>query len=330
MTTQEAQNIRYNYYDLKNPSAADEFNYTEALGTLIEQTKHPRFMHELSWYYCCRKDFDVERKYLEMAAECGYGPAYEELGYMWYHGFHGEVDYGKSFEYFSKAAQPDCYGNHGSLWARYKLADMYRFGCHVPKDEAKYCEMIEAACEDVDADDPYEPFPEIALRLAGIRAAQGSCDEALTLLRRARDLLAERLSYDPFWGNIEVMGRIVRFQYELASGIASADASTVPSSVAPATATSASAASTTAPQAAPARPYDIYDLFQLTQQPGRFRLTCAGEELELESVLEDGEPVIHFSGKWYRSFEDFLQKATIQNQRVTAIYDEIYDIAPAD
>ena len=265
MTTQEAQNIRYNYYDLKNPSAADEFNYTEALGTLIEQTKHPRFMHELSWYYCCRKDFDVERKYLEMAAECGYGPAYEELGYMWYHGFHGEVDYGKSFEYFSKAAQPDCYGNHGSLWARYKLADMYRFGCHVP----------------------------------------------------------ERLSYDPFWGNIEVMGRIVRFQYELTSGTASADASTAPSSAAP-------AASTTAPQAAPARPYDLYDLFQLTQQPGRFRLTCAGEELELESVLEDGEPVIHFSGKWYRSFEDFLQKATIQNQRITAIYDEIYDIAPAD
>ena len=47
-------------------------------------------MCELGWFYCSKKKFDLEIKYLEMAAEYGYLPAMEELGYMWYYGQHGE------------------------------------------------------------------------------------------------------------------------------------------------------------------------------------------------------------------------------------------------
>jgi TPR repeat protein len=37
-----------------------------------------------------------------MAAEYGYLPAMEKLGYMWYYGKHGEKDYDKAFYYFSR------------------------------------------------------------------------------------------------------------------------------------------------------------------------------------------------------------------------------------
>ena len=64
---------------------------------------------------------------------------------------------------------------------------MYRFGCSVEKDEDKYREMIEDAYEQVK--DPRflnDPFPEISLRLAGIRADQGRKDEAIELLKKAK------------------------------------------------------------------------------------------------------------------------------------------------
>ena len=233
MNCNEAMMAIVNYYDLTNPSEDDDFIFTESLGYLIEETKDPKYMCELGWYYSSKKRFDLEIKYLEMAAEYGYLPAMEELGYMWYYGQHGEKDYEKAYFYFSKGAE----GENGSLWCKYKLADMYRFGCSVEKDEKKYREMIEAAYEEVK--DPQflgDPFPEICLRLAGIRIEDGKKEEAVKLLRDGKEFLAERLSADPFWGHIEVMGRIIRLLYEIT-------------------------------------PYeenksDFYDLFYLTDQPG--------------------------------------------------------------
>jgi TPR repeat protein len=105
MNNGDALKALQDYYDTKNPTADDEFKFTEALGYLIEETKNPKYMTELGWYYCSKKRFDLEIKYLEMAAEYGYLPAMEELGYMWYYGQHGEKDYDKAFYYFSKGAE---------------------------------------------------------------------------------------------------------------------------------------------------------------------------------------------------------------------------------
>ncbi len=281
------------YYDIKNPSGDDEFKYTEALSYLIEETGDPRYMCELGWYYCSKKRFDLEIKYLEMAAECGHLPAMEELGYMWYYGQHGEKDYDKAFYYFSKGAGED--GTNGSLWCRYKLADMYRFGYSVEKDEDKYREMIEEAYEEV-KDPRYlnDPLPEISLRLAGIRAEEGRKTEAVELLGNAKRFLAERLSVEAFWGHIEVMGRIIRLLYEL-------------------------------------QPFDMddadfYDFFYLAEKPGRYSMKRKGKKVFFEVVDEDGEKAIGFDGKWYRSFGELCQKAESGSEKITAIYDEFYDV----
>ncbi|MBP3238690.1 MAG: sel1 repeat family protein [Lachnospiraceae bacterium] len=211
MTNADALVALQNYYDKSNPSQDDEFMFTEALGFLIEETKDPKYMCELAWQYCSKKHFDLEIKYLEMAAESGSADAMEELGYMWYYGQHGEQDYDKAFYYFSKGVE----GN-GSLWCKYKLADMYHNGYSVPKDEAKYRELIEEAYEEI-KNPKYlnEPYPEICLRLAGIRADDGKKNEAVKLLKNAKHFLSERLALELFWGHIEVMCRIIRFLYQL-------------------------------------------------------------------------------------------------------------------
>ncbi|MCR5375178.1 MAG: hypothetical protein K6E71_00290 [Lachnospiraceae bacterium] len=294
MIISDALKFEREYWDNTERTEDDEFMFTEALGTLIAETKNPKYMCELAWHYCEKKRFDLEIKYLEMAAECGYGPAYEELGYMWYYGQHGEKDYAKAFEYYTKGAQPDRFGNKGSLWCKYKLADMYRYGCAVQKDEGRYCAMIEEAYREVQNPKLLnDPYPEICLRLAGIRSEQGEIEEAVFLLLNAKDFMAERLSYEPFWGHIEVMGRIVRFLYKL---IPFDEEDT-----------------------------DFYDMFYLTQTPGRYEMTRAGETVTIEVTEENGERAIGYDGKFFRSFEDFCSKAEHNGKRFTAAYDEFYN-----
>ncbi len=292
MNIEDALIMLDEYYDNSNPTPDDEFLFTEALAYLIEETKDPKYMTELAWYYCSKKRFDIEIKYLEIAAEYGDLHAIEELGYMWYYGQHGEKDYKKAFAYFSKGAKGD--GDHtGSLWCSYKLADMYRFGCGVKKDEEKYRRMIEEAYEKVK--EPvwlHDPYPEILYRLAGIRAEEGKNEEAIDLLRKAKRFMAERLSFEPFWGHIEVMGRIVRMLYKL---------------------------TTFNPEN-----MDFYDLAYLTEKPGKISASFRGREYRIETT-DEPEKAIRFHDKWYRSFEELCEKAVTDQVRTTSVYDEFYD-----
>ncbi len=172
---------------------------------------------------------------------------------------------------------------------------MYRYGCYVDKDEEKYRRMIEEAYEAVKNPDYLnEPYPEICLRLAGIRAEAGKKDEAVILLRKAKSFLAERLSHDPFWGHIEVMGRIVRFLYQL----------------------------TTFDE----RRADFYDLFYMTQKPGVYTLYYGRKKIKLIVMEEKGETAISFEGKWYRDFGDFCGKAELDHRKLTSIYDDFYKV----
>lgn len=162
MQISEAIGRLNDYYNYDNPKESDRILYVESLEYLIAETKDPKYMTELAWYYCDMKRFDLEIKYLEMAAEYGYLPAYEELGYMYYYGQHGVQDYKKAFECFTKGAEGK--DGEGSKWCRFKLADMYRFGCYVEKDEQKYREIIEQLFTEIKSPCRLSnPFPEIAL-----------------------------------------------------------------------------------------------------------------------------------------------------------------------
>ncbi len=284
MTTAEALRYVREYYDISNPSEDDKFIYTEALYYLIDETKSPQYMAELAWFYCEEKIFDLEIKYLEMAAEYGYGPAMEELGYMWYYGQHGEKDYEKAFYYFSKGAES------GSMWSEYKLADMYRYGCYVDKDEEMYKKLIRVAYEKIKNPNRLnDPYPEITYRMAGILVEEGNKTAAVMMLKSAKKFMAERLSYDPFWGHIEVMERIIRLMYSMID----VDKAKL----------------------------DLYDIFGVMFPNTVFTLKMGKKKYKIEV---DGEEAVKFDGNWYRNYKDFIQKATIGNEKITKIYDELY------
>jgi len=290
MKNSVARQMLTEYYEISNPTEDDDFRFVEALEYLIGSTKDPKYMCELAWFYCSKKRFDLEIKYLEMAAEYDYLPAFEELGYMYYYGQHGVTDYEKAFRYFSMGAEKDSMPDN--LWCRYKLADMYHNGYYVEKDEAKYRELIEKAYED--ADPPMRlnvPFPEIAMRLAQIRVEDGDKETAVSLLKRAKYFMAERLSVEAFWGHINVIGRIIRLLYDL-----------IPFDE---------------------DDFDFYDMFYKAGMPGRYSFEYEEERYSIEIAKEDH--AVGFDGKWFRDFEEFCQKAEINGQKLTAIYDELYD-----
>lgn len=195
MTIKEAERICGQYYRNSNPSEEDEFLYTEALDFLISTTKDPERMNELGGFYYGKRKFDLALKYYEKAAAAGNLYATSNLGYIWYYGRTGQKDYEKAFHYFDKARQM------GDLVSAYKIADMYRNGYFVPKDEAKYRSILEELYPKVkDAYDLEAPLPEVFTRLAKIRTEEGKTDEALALYDEARDFLAQRILTPPFWG----------------------------------------------------------------------------------------------------------------------------------
>ena len=85
MQISEAIGRLNDYYNCDNPKESDRILYVESLEYLIAETKDPKYMSELAFYYCADKRFDLEIKYLEMATEYGDLRAYEELGYMYYY-----------------------------------------------------------------------------------------------------------------------------------------------------------------------------------------------------------------------------------------------------
>lgn len=293
MTVGSALKIRREFYDKSIPDADDEFMYIEALEYLIRETKSPQFMMELGGYYYEQKRFDLALKYYELAAAERYDAAYECLGYIWYYGRIDERDYEKAFHYYSKAAEM------GNTVCRYKVADMYKNGCYVEQDYDKYKEIIEEIFRQMmnSEIDPY-PLPEIYTRMAGIRKEQGRIEEAVGLYREAKEDLALRISDNPFFGNLNIMKRLIEDLYKL-----------------------------TDPEP---DEMDLYDLYHYLQKPVHITFRYRNITHDVRAAEEDGAVVICFNGKWFRTADDFFGKAAVGNKLLTSIYDELYDFKVED
>ena len=221
-----------------------------------------------------------------MAADLGSEPAIQGLGYIWYYGRTGTVDYEKAFRYFSSLKH--------NIVAQYKVADMYKNGYYVAKDYEKYKRIIERLYEDVkDMENPFAPVPEIFTRLASIRTKEGETDEAIRLYSEAKDVLAQRIEDNPFFGNLTIMKYLIKNLYEL--------------------------------KAPDLKNIDLFDLYELLTKPVKVSFMYDGEEFIVEALEEDGEVVINFDGKWFRTVDDFFAKASIDGSRLVVISWELYD-----
>ncbi len=287
MTVEEAKNIVQAFDQKKKPSEDEVFMFTEAMNFLIEELKDPADMLYLGGYYYEIKKFDLALKYYEMAASFDYEPAYECLGYIWYYGRTGERDYKKAFEYFSRMM------DKGNLVAAYKVADMYKNGYYVEKNYDTYCRMIEelypivSKCRNL-----FDPVPEVYTRLAKIRKEEHKEQEAVNLYLIAKDFLAQRIRYNAFFGNLNIMKWLIDDLYEIVDF--------------------------------DEEYFDFYDLYYLLKTPHKIIFMYKKQEMNLESVLEGGTCSVCFNGKWYRSRDDFFKDAMVDGTVATSVYDDFY------
>ena len=294
MTIKEAENIVRSFDEGRKFTDEEEFMFIEAMNFLIEERKDPRDMMYLGGYYYEKQRFDLALKYYEMAASMDYDEAYECLGYIRYYGRTGERDYGKAFEYFTKMM------NKGNLVATYKVADMYRNGYYVDKDMDKYKSMIEDLYKKVqDCRNVFDPVPEVYTRLARIRTDEGKEEDAVNLYLKAKDWLAQRIHFNAFFGNLNIMKWLIDDLYKLIEFDEDY--------------------------------FDFFDLYYLLNTPHKIKFFYEDEEMNLESVMEGDECVVCFNGKWYHSRDDFFKDAvTKDGTKLTAIYGDLYGFEVMD
>ena len=287
MTIKEAESIAKAFSKNSNPSEEEVFLFTETMKFLIEERHDPRDMMYLGGYYYEIKRFDLALKYYEMAATYDYDEAYECLGYIWYYGRTGERDFKKAFEYFSKLMEK------GDPVSTYKVADMYKNGYYVEKNQEKYEEIIEGLYPKVkNMRNVFDPVPEVFTRLARIRVSQGREEEAVKLYLYAKDFLAQRLKHNAFFGHLNIMKWLVDDLYELIEFDEDE--------------------------------FDFYDLYYLLKTPHEITFFHNGKKQKLKSVMEGQECTVCFNDKWFQTRDDFFKNACVGNVKLTAQYDELY------
>ena len=287
MTEKEARKIVEAFDENQNLSEEDVFMFTEAMNFLIEENHDPGDMMHLGGYYYEIRRFDFALKYYDMAASFDYDPAYECLGYIWYYGRTGKRDFKKAFEYFSRLMEK------GDFVATYKVVDMYRNGYYVEKNQEKYEQMIEELYPKVkNLRNVFDPVPEVFTRLAKIRTSQGREEDAVELYLYAKDFLAQRIRYNAFFGNLNIMKWLIDDLYELIEFDEEV--------------------------------FDFFDLYYLLKSPHKISFVYDGKEQKLESVMEGEECSVCFNGKWFHGRDEFIKEACIGNTKLTAVYQDLY------
>lgn len=300
MNVSDAQRIRDELLRKSHLSDEENFMLTESLNFLIKTYQDPGDMLVLGGIYYEELNFDLALKYYEMAASYDSEEALINLGYIWYYGRTGEKDYKKAFEYYSKAA------DLGYPTAQYKVADMYKNGYYVEKDYEKYKEIIENLYPQIkNATMLGDPLPEIFTRLAKIRVEEAEAiedkdsqirkekfAEAVNLYVIAKDFLAQRITYSSFFGDLNIMKRLVDDLYEI--------------------------------KGFDERHFDLFDFYYLLKTPNKIRFMYNSKPYVACSLMEDGNCVITFEGEWFRIRDDFFKKANINGEYLTSINQDLY------
>ena len=291
MTVEEARKLYEKYkkeihWENNHENEDALFEITEFL---LKETKDPWYSSDLGSFYYDRRQFDLALKYYEMTYELGDHEIASCLGYIWYYGRTGTVDYEKAFNYFSEAAQL------GNAEAKRKLADMYKNGYFVEQNYEKYCKIIEQLYEE-HKDDKYkfEVLPDICTRLAGIRKKEGNIPEAIRMYQIARTYLPQRMQLLEFFGDINVMDWLINDVYSMIEP----DFSDL----------------------------DIFDLFYVMKQPAVASFYWKKKKYTIRSEIENGEYAVEFNGHWYHSMNELFRDAKLGEKPLYVRDREIYNM----
>ncbi|MCR5654435.1 MAG: sel1 repeat family protein [Lachnospiraceae bacterium] len=287
MTVVEARKIVTDFSEGVKNTEEDEFIFLEAFKFLIDEEHDPGDMMQLGGYYYEQRKFDLALKYYEMAATFDYDPAYECLGYIWYYGRTGKKDFEKAYKYFSKLMEK------GDLVATYKVADMYKNGYFVEKSQETYEEIIEDLYPKVkDLTNLFDPVPEVFTRLARIRTEQGETEEAVNLYLYAKDFLAQRIGYNAFFGNLNIMKWLIDDLYELIDFDEDY--------------------------------FDFFDMYYLLKTPNKVEFYYEDTKVSVYSEEDEAGCAVCANGKWYRSRDEFFANIAVGDRKLTSVWRELY------
>lgn len=301
MNETKARKIITDYYRIQNPSEEENFQYIEALEYLIKVKNNSYAMLDLGAYYYRNKDYELAKKYYELASMHGVLQADINLGYVWYYGRTGVVDYKKAFEYFSKGLE---YGDYVST---YKVADMYKNGYYVDKDLDKYREIIDLLFERAENDDiGGHSGVEVYLRYADAHKNDDDLKQVGIAINKAYSNLYHKLCFDNFFGDysnmkwcVELAHEIMEDVYPMVDGI------------------------------------DLYDLYVLFKKPFKgLRETGPSEYSVVDTHKvsfsfedktyfieayeeDDGNISVKFEDKWYRSVHEFMLNAKLADKPIS-------------
>lgn len=291
LTIQTAENYINQCSYKSNLNEDEEFYYVECMEYLVENRGSVRDCLMLGGWYYERKQFDLALDYyslaeMKMKTKKEISSVCDCLGYIYYYGRVGEPNYELAFHYYSMAS------NAGNLEASMKVADMYRNGYYVDKDQDKYEQIIQDLYQQVkDETNLFTPLPEIFLRLSKIYVKQGKKDEAVNLLLQAKAFLAERIQYNTFFGNLTIMKWIILDLYS----IEEFDPDYV----------------------------DLFDLYYVLLKPNTIYFIYEGETYQIESIEDNGTVYINYNGNNYENTDDFFSRALLDNEMLCARYFDI-------
>ncbi len=296
MTILEAKEILAELERKTSLSDEEEHELIETLEFMIEKTGEPRYSEWLGGIYYDKRIFDLALKYYELAEAQGSVWAWNGLGYIWYYGRTGTVDYEKAYHYFTKVREyeGDDIDEFTKIEASFKIADMYKNGYFVEKDEERYVEMIEDLYKQIQDSNLFLPTAEVYTRLASIRARQGRKEEAIDLYYDARNDLIYRLTYNRFFGDINRINWLVNDLYELIEFDPT--------------------------------DFDLYDLFYLLKEEHLVSFKYRRKIHEIESKLSDeGEMNIRFDDRWYRNITDMFIRQDLSGESIEHEYLDLND-----
>lgn len=288
MTKEEAKRLVEKHYQKDNISKDDEFIFVEACQFLIETENDSDAMVNLGGYYYAKEKYDLAEKYYLMAFDAGDDWVADGLGFIYYYGRVGARDYKKAFYYFSLAK------DNGNMEAAMKIADMYHHGFGVDKDDEKYKAILLDIFDKIkDTNQLFDPYPEVAHRLADIYINEGHGEDAFDMLVKGKSFIEQRIRYNPFWGNFIVCRRLIGLYYQVVEFDEDK--------------------------------FNLFDLFYVLNKPHVVRLTYHGKQYDIESFFDEGEMRVKCDGRLYKSTENFLSNALFDNKHTYIIeYDDYY------
>lgn len=288
MTIHEAEQMIIDAYSNYSLPEENKIQLIEALEFLIKETHAPVHITHLGSVHYGDKRFDLALKYYELAASYDYAIAYQCLGYIWYYGRCGTIDYKKAYECYCKAAEL------GDTVAEYKIGDMYKNGYYVEQNYEKHCEIVEKVYERIKDKDIFnEPISSVFLRMARIRKGQGKTEASIELLMKAKEALRKYFVYSPDFYEVENMRCIIEELYGL-----------IPCDM---------------------QDLNIFDLLYVLKTPCNVSFYYEDKRYEVESSEENGYMTVRFGDKWYRSIKEFFEGAKIGDDLLVTLSYELYN-----